>query len=94
MHERLKTTDRTKLTDAILWDAMFKAFKLNSLAGAAMNVKPGMNQEGVLPNGLVMGHAYSLLDAFALIPNSSGKYDSLEKSYAAKAQSNEIRLLK
>ena len=73
---------------------MFKAFQMNSLAGAAMNDKPGQDREATLPNGLVTGHAYSILDAFELISGNNGVYDSLRRSYTIKPSPNDIRLLK
>ena len=90
MHELFKSSDE-KIDPNVLWEIIFKSFEMKSLLGASINVQGG-NQEGRLFNGLVMGHAYSILDAFELISNN-GQFNELRKSYADNQESKDIKLL-
>lgn len=49
-----------------LWELMFKSHNLKSLSSCAANVKAGQKMEGKQPNGLVVGHAYSLMTVYEI----------------------------
>ena len=56
IHERLKSElANVKISDNALWEIIFKAFRLGSLAGTSMDNKPGQDPEATLKNGLVTG---------------------------------------
>ena len=96
IHERikLKSSDTTAAAEQLpantLWEALFKAIEMKSLAGASTDSK----EVKTLDNGLSMGHAYSVLDVFELIMSGEGKYDSLRKSYSDDTNKNDIKLIK
>ena len=66
---------------------------MKSLVGASINVRDGANIEGRLANGLVMGHAYSVLDAFELI-SENDQYSKQRTSYSDSQDNKNIKLLK
>lgn len=58
--ERIDLSDKSKIP-ANLYDILWKSFKMNSLFGASIHLPKGATtREAEKPNGLYMGHAYSI----------------------------------
>lgn len=51
-----------------LWDTMYKSYFMKSLMGCAISTK-GKSMEHVESNGLVLGHAYTILSLFEIMSN-------------------------
>lgn len=77
-----------------LWEAVFKSFYMKSLGNASIDVGSSV-QEGILENGLVLGHAYTVETAFEIYSSTnSGVFDTLRTSPNQKMTSKTIKLLK
>lgn len=66
-----ETIDLQKDVPRDLFTVMCKAFERKSLMGCSIDTSPGQFIEGVLPNGLILGHAYSVTSVKQL--NVQGK---------------------
>ena len=100
MHERFALTGGRKENDDAkpeqLWEAIFKAFELKSLIGSSVNhdmSKPLAVTNGITANGLVMGHAYSVLNAVELLSNGN-QFDELVTEFRDTRSTNDVRLIK
>lgn len=66
---------------------------MKSLCGASIDVTDNKSQEHVEANGLVLGHAYCVLNVFELIENN-GQYNELRSTLDENPQTKSIKLLK
>ena len=96
VHERIRMQKTEpdsgeKMSDNALWETLFKAFEMKSLAGASSN-----SDSSSRSNGISNGHAYSVLGAYELLPPSpdTKKIVRLRKSYDDDPNQNSIKLIK
>lgn len=82
----------TYLEPKILWELMFKSHELKSLCSAAIDVN-GKEQEHVENNGLVLGHAYGILNIIELVFNN-GSFSILRSNVDALVSSKTLKLVR
>ena len=75
-----------------LWEFIFESYAHKSLASASIEVKGGKKLEGVEDNGLVLGHAYGILQVYELL-NKNGSFSALRQPKEP-AGDKSIKLLK
>lgn len=75
-----------------LWKILFQSFSQKSLVGATIDMRDGKGDQYSKDNGLTLGHAYTVLNAYELL-NNNGEY-SLRNSTDEESQENSIKLLK
>ncbi|CAF0992683.1 unnamed protein product [Brachionus calyciflorus] len=78
-----------------LWELMFKAAGIKSLFSCAADVRPNQRMEQRTNNGLVVGHAYSIIQLFEIL-NVGGQFSEFRLSTGKKPDPSvkTIRLLK
>lgn len=83
-----------KIEKAKLWEVVFKCFCMKSLSTASIDVGSNV-QEGILENGLVLGHAYTVETAIEIYSSKNdGVFDQLRCQSNQKINSKTIKLLK
>ena len=88
-----KTEDcSTYLEPKILWDLMFKSHELKSLSSAAIDVNE-KEQEHVESNGLVLGHAYGILNIEEIL-YSNGSFSVLRSNFESSVQGRSLKLIR
>lgn len=99
VHERFRFRKRnnddasSRIVDAdSLWKIIFQSFSEKSLVGATIDVRDGRGDEYSQDNGLTLGHAYSVLNAYEILDND-GEY-KLRESADEESPENSIKLLK
>jgi hypothetical protein len=81
------------MNEELLWEFIHKSFLLKSLCGASIEVGKNRAVEHVESNGLVLGHAYCILEAIEILKENGEKFDRL-RSLSDDQQRNSLRLLK
>ncbi|CAF1074938.1 unnamed protein product [Brachionus calyciflorus] len=92
----LPTTEKERFIDPnILWELMFKAASLKSLFSCDALVNSNQKMEQKVNNGLVLGHAYSIIQIYEIL-NVGGQFSEFRLSSGKKPDASDktIRLLK
>ena len=79
------------MPDDLLWEIIFKAKSLSSLGGAS--IRPKDKLEEVMQNGLVRGHAYSIIQTYELTMSENGMYENF-RDWKERPIANNIKLIK
>ena len=78
------------LEPMILWEMLFRSFSFNSLGSSSIE-RNGRASEQVQANGLVVGHAYSILKVLEIV-NANGSFSSLRSTLNASSASSSSSL--
>lgn len=78
-----------------LWEILYKSISLGSLSIGTIVTKDGYGIGAVLPNGLVISLAYSIMNVFELIDGGNGQFNKMRDHGSEKPKaSNTIKLLR
>lgn len=91
LHQILRANFTEDLPDNLLWEIIFKARSLSSLGGAS--IRPTDKLEEVMRNGLVRGHAYSILETYELTMSENGMYEHF-REWKDRPIPNSLKLIK
>lgn len=75
-----------------LWKIIYKSFAEKSLIGATIDERDGRGDEYTQDNGLTLGHAYTVLNAFEIL-NNNGEYKMRELA-SEESTENSIKILR
>lgn len=90
---RLSSTDEKFLDANDLWEILFKAKAHKSLFTCTKSIGEGQELHGKLPNGLVLGHVYSIMDIFEIVLKE-GILNELREIGSKKSTDSSIKLLR
>lgn len=78
---------KKNITDEALWNLLFKSTCIKSIMGCSIDTPSGKKQEETTSNGLVVGHAYTIVKAIEIVG------DKL-RDFKEPTQNDSIKLLK
>jgi hypothetical protein len=94
LQDNKATNVKANIKKKALWDLLIKASSVKSLIGCSIDDLSGKTEQKK-SNGLITGHAYSILGAYEVF-NNDGKFDILAKlrGRSEPVQANSLKLLK
>lgn len=93
VHENYEVKDnkevglKKNITKQALWDLLFKSTSIKSIMGCTIDQMSGQKTEGTIENGLVVGHAYTIMKVVEII-------DDKLRTIKEPTDKNSIKLLK